>query len=551
MEARSRRSLPALGLEAAALGLVYFFLARLGIEFGSLLGNVSPIWPAAGIAIAWLTVRSVHLWPGVFLGTLAAVSITGAPWSFVLSASAGNALEAVGVAYLYGRQISRRPYSPTARLLVLVSVCLLSVLACAFIGALAAQWSGIAGEQSLLASTLLWYMGDLFGAFVLGVPLIQLHELRAAGRWPDSLARDRSWPVMLALVATAIVAWLASEVAVSLGQSLRFLPLLVGGLTVLYGGFISRTLVVIAIVAPPTYHLLLGVPGAPLAVQISLLQVYTTFTALFCLVLGAVIDQARAAETAASRLASDLKLSNRRLEDFAYVAAHDLRSPLREIINWTQRLDELVGQPRSAALGTALEVIETSSRKSVELIDAVLSLAKVQFAPRALERVDLDRVVRSVVETQAPRIRQLNARVEIGQLPVVRGNANYLELVFSNLLSNALRYTQAGRVPEIKIDAREDKDFHRISVRDNGIGIAPEDRERIFQIFVRGSEQGAARSDEPGGTGIGLAFCEQIIQAHRGRIWVDSTPGEGSTFTFTYPREAPESRHEKLRHDRR
>lgn len=551
MDGLTGRSLPKLALEAAALGLAYVVMARLGIAFGSLLGNVSPIWPAAGVAIAWLTIRSIHLWPGVFLGTLVAVAMTGAPWSFVLSVSAGNALEAVGVAYLYGRLTARKPYAATGRLLVLVSVCLLSVLVCAVIGALAAHWSGLAGDQSWLASALVWSMGDLFGAFVLGVPAIQLHELRAAGRVTDSLARDRSWPVMLSLVATAVVAWIASEVAESLDQSLRFLPLIVGALTVLYGGLVSRTLVVIAIVAPPTYHLLLGPADAPLAVQISLLQVYNTFSALFCLVLGAVMDQTRAAEMAASRLASDLKLSNRRLEDFAYVAAHDLRAPLREIINWTRRLDELVGQPRTKSLDKALAVIERNSRKSLELIDAVLSLAKVQVVPRTLDRVDLNQVVQAVVETLEPQVRELSARIEVRKLPVVRGHASYLTLVFTNLLTNALRYTQAGRTPEIVIGASDERGFHKIHVRDNGVGVAPEDRERIFQIFVRGGEQGDAGSAKPAGTGIGLAFCEQIIQAHRGRIWVESTPGEGSAFYFTYPREAPESRHDQLHHDHR
>lgn len=522
-------------IEASLLGVVYFVLARLGIEFGSALGNVSPIWPAAGAAIGWLSVRSLAPWPGVFAGTLAAVAMTHAPPTFTLTVSFANTLEALGVAYFYRRGVLSRPRSAPERLMLFVGLSALSILGCALAGAAAAKVSGIAGEQRFWSSALFWFMGDLFGALVVAAPVVILRELVTEGGLSRNLRRDRSWPVLLASIATAGASWLSAEAPAPLGQALRFLPLTIGAFAVIYGGWLTRTLVTLVITLTPTCFLLIHLSvDQNKPTQIALLQIYNSFSALFCLLLGALFDQVRAAERAASRLADDLTLSNKRLEEVAYVAAHDLRSPLRSIVNWTQKLEQLIPPPRGAQLDKALNFVQTNAKKSVDLINAVMDLAKVQVVPTRVERVDLNQAVRTVLQRFDDDIRQLDASVKLEGLPVVRGDPSYMELVFFNLIGNSLKFRRPGRRPLLRIGARDRGDFYEVFVEDNGVGVAPEDRERIFQIFVRGSLNEGA----PPGAGIGLAFCRQIVQAHRGRIWVDSTPDEGSIFCFTHPKQA-------------
>ena len=526
------------GVEGVLLASTYFALAKLGIVFGSALGNVSPIWPAAGAAIAWLTVRGVSFWPGVFLGTLAAVAQTRAPWSFTLWVSGANALEAAGVALAYRRLLSEHRLSRPNRPLLFAALSTAGTAVCAVLGASAAQFTGIAADHSLLASAGFWFMGDLFGALVVAAPVVGLFELLEEGTWTRSVERDRSWLVILALGSTLGVSWWSSHAPPALGLSLRFAPLILGALVVIAGGWFGRTLVVFAITTPPTYFLLRHEAAGELTqpVQISLLQIYNVFSALYCLAIGALFDQVRAAEQASARLAQSLKLSNERLEEFVYVAAHDLRSPLRSIINWTQVLGKRLPEPRDEKVDQALHFVQANANRSVELISAVMNLARVQTAPDSLTHIDLNEVVQKVLYQLDTRIRQLDARVEVGPLPSVQGHTTYFELLFTNLLDNALAHGHPERSLQLRIGGRDHPQLHEIFVQDNGVGVPPEDRDRIFQIFARGSNGGEVRT----GAGVGLALCRRIVQSYGGSIWVDST-SDGSTFTLTHPKQGSSS----------
>lgn len=164
-----------------------------------------------------------------------------------------------------------------------------------------------------------------------------------------------------------------------------------------------------------------------------------------------------------------------------------------------------------------------------EMIQQLLELSRIESAGQAFEPVELDEILADVLQDLAIQIDERDAEVVAEPLPRVEGDPRQLRQVFQNLLDNAITYSGEDP-PRITISASRNGARCEIAVRDEGIGIEPADAGRIFEVFHR-----LHTHDEVPGTGIGLAVCQRIIERHGGRIWVDSTPGEGSTFRFTLP----------------
>jgi two-component system sensor kinase len=229
---------------------------------------------------------------------------------------------------------------------------------------------------------------------------------------------------------------------------------------------------------------------------------------------------------------SELARSNQELEQVAYVASHDLRSPLGSIINWTQMLSHLIPEPRTAELEQALAFVQGNAAKAIDLINGVMELARLNISEIDVARVDLNAVVEDVLESLAREIRDAGAEIQHAALPTVDGNVSHLTSVFRNLIQNGLIYRAKSRRLEIRLGFTEREDFYEVFVKDNGVGIEPAQQDKIFQMFARAHSQ----KDYPAGQGIGLAFCKKVVELYGGRIWVESTPGEGSGFFFTYPK---------------
>ncbi len=242
----------------------------------------------------------------------------------------------------------------------------------------------------------------------------------------------------------------------------------------------------------------------------------------------------RLKEAADRELASErlkLQKSNEELEQFASVAAHDLRSPLQSMISWSQIVNELVPKPRAEELDQAVGFIEQSARRANTLVDDLLKMARVNTSAGLHKKVDLEKIVQETLLVLSSDIAKSGAHVELGKLPQVEGNPSHLESLFSNLIRNALTYRDKSRKPEITIGYKDLPDSYQFFVKDNGIGITPENADKIFQMFKRLHGYGSYP-----GTGIGLAFCKKVVELYGGRIWVSSVPGNGSTFYFTYPK---------------
>lgn len=229
------------------------------------------------------------------------------------------------------------------------------------------------------------------------------------------------------------------------------------------------------------------------------------------------------------RLTDQLNASNHELETFAYAASHDLQEPLRIISIYLDLfVDSSGGQLGKESL-YYLEHARESSLRLQKFIQDLLQYARVGSKAGKQEKVALERAAKAALSNLKLAVMESGAEVTLERLPVVLADLGAMSQLFQNLIGNALKY-KADRPLKIHISCEKADRSWRIGIRDNGIGIAPEHREKVFDIFQR-----LQTEKESKGTGLGLALCRKIVEKHGGRIWVDSTPGEGSSFYFTLP----------------
>jgi chemotaxis family two-component system sensor kinase Cph1 len=230
-----------------------------------------------------------------------------------------------------------------------------------------------------------------------------------------------------------------------------------------------------------------------------------------------------------AQLAHDLELSNAELKKFAYVASHDLQEPLNQVANYVQllemRYEQLLDEDAKEFITFAVEGVSLMQT----LIDDVLAYSKVDMQAIEFELTNVETALERALTNLRKRISETGAVITHDQLPTVMADGTQLMQLFQNLIGNAIKF-RSDQAPEIHIGASRLEDEWLFSVRDNGIGIDPQFRDRIFVIFQR-----LHTRDEYPGTGMGLAICKKIIECHRGRIWVESKLGEGATFYFTIP----------------
>jgi PAS domain S-box-containing protein len=230
-------------------------------------------------------------------------------------------------------------------------------------------------------------------------------------------------------------------------------------------------------------------------------------------------------ETATAELAR----SNRELEQFAYVASHDLQEPLRAVTGYLGLLRKQLGDKLNEKAQHQIAGAVEGSERMNRLITDLLALSRVGTRNHAFEPVALDTALDHALDSLNPGIGESGARIVRDPLPTLPVDAGQIAQVFQNLIGNAIKF-RGERPPEIHIGARQGEGEWIFAVRDNGIGIEPQYFERVFLIFQRLH----TRAHYPG-TGIGLAICKKIVERHGGRIWVESQPGLGSTFYFALP----------------
>lgn len=231
----------------------------------------------------------------------------------------------------------------------------------------------------------------------------------------------------------------------------------------------------------------------------------------------------------------ELKRSNAELEQFAYVASHDLQEPLRMISGYTQLLLKRYGDKLDDDARVFIDFAVDGAKRMQNLINDLLSYSRLHTRKQPDVDINLDTTVQQALKNLTVTITESGATVKVDQLPTVKGDPVQMTQLFQNLISNAIKFRRPGTPAEVVITSRPAPHSKgkkvEISVRDNGIGINPQYAEKIFAIFQRLHSR-----DEFPGTGIGLAICKKIVEKHGGRIWVEPVPeseGHGSVFHFT------------------
>jgi len=243
------------------------------------------------------------------------------------------------------------------------------------------------------------------------------------------------------------------------------------------------------------------------------------------------ITARRHAELALEERAGELERSNAELEQFAYVASHDLSEPLRMVSSYLQLLRRRYHGRLDADADAFIDFAVDGAGRMRDLIDDLLTYSRAGRGDGSLGEVDS----RELAEFAAGTVERA-AEIRVGDLPTVHGDRQQLGQLFQNLIGNAVKFVPDDRVPAVEVTAERDGDMWRFDVADNGIGLEPAHAQRIFRMFQRLH----TRDDYPG-TGIGLAIAKKVVERHGGTIWAAPRPEGGSRFSFTLPVARPQS----------
>ena len=243
------------------------------------------------------------------------------------------------------------------------------------------------------------------------------------------------------------------------------------------------------------------------------------------------ITERKHAEAALHEAHEELKRSNSELEQFAYVASHDLQEPLRMVSSYTQLLGRRYGEKLDDDAREFMAYIVDAAARMKQLIEDLLAYSRVGTKGKDFRPVDVHKPLARAIGNLKAAIDESGATVTHDALPTLPADEVQLAQLFQNLMGNALKFRSATQ-PRIHVGVSEKGGFFEFQVRDNGIGIEPQYFERIFMVFQRLHHKG-----EYPGTGIGLAICKKVVERHGGHIRVESSPGAGSAFIFTLPKE--------------
>jgi PAS domain S-box-containing protein len=266
--------------------------------------------------------------------------------------------------------------------------------------------------------------------------------------------------------------------------------------------------------------------GKEFPIELTIIPMRQKDNDFFCAFIRDITER-KVAEIRQHEYAEDLKHKNIELEQFAYVASHDLQEPLRTVSGFVELLKRHYKDHADENVTKYINYITDASDRMRRLVQDLLDYSRLG-RQRILEPIDCNLVVQEVLSDLTMSIQESLAVINIDPLPVISGYATEIKQLFQNLLSNSLKFRKPGVPPVISISVAPKEEHWQFHVTDNGIGIDEKYWERVFVIFQR-----LHTKNEYAGTGIGLAHCKKITELHNGKIWIDSTPGNGSTFYFT------------------
>jgi signal transduction histidine kinase len=536
---RSRGPLPFVA-NIVVFSAIYYFFGKFGLSLAFIQANATAIWPPSGIALVGLLLFGWQLWPAVFIGAfLVNVTTTATPIGASIGIAIGNTLEAVIGAFLArrfcGGAAAFEQVRSICKFMVLVAV--LSTTVSASIGVTSLYRYHLIGTGKVFSVWLTWWLGDMMSIVMLAsllliwsnrplqfkrhlalewivlIVLVFLLSQVVFGGWLPMVAQ--SYPLEYVVIPCLLLAAFRHGQVGSALAACEMSMLAVRGTLNGFGPFASH---------PPNESLLL-------------LQVFMGTTMVITLVVAAVIRAQRQAEDAMLRTHHELIGSTERLieqskdlEQFAYVASHDLREPLRKISAYVDLLALRSEGKLDQEASHCLKAISDSTMRLNRLIGDLLNYSRLGKEQEIAEPVLLDEVMKQVLSDLEPLIKESNAIVIHSGLQPIEVHPTHAYQLLQNLVTNAIKFRKPSVAPLVQISSRQNDGMVEVTVQDNGMGIDPKYHDQIFQIFRRLNSR-----EKFAGTGIGLAICKRIVEFHGGRIWVTSEEGKGSSFVFTLP----------------
>jgi len=549
-----------------AVAAVYFIAARLSLYLAFENSNASPVWPPSGIAFAAMLLLGNRIWPGITLGAFLAnvvnfIASQAAELTTILWVSAGisvgNTLEAVvGVMLLRRLADVATPFDSVQNVFGFVTVALLMCMVSCTIGPTTLTLAGIAPWSAYTTIWFTWWLGDVVGVLLLTpVLLLWWHERRAHSA--TYRLRDQIFMlvILFVLCQMTFAGWF--DIPLFTSQAYMLLPVLLWLVFRLGQRDAATAVALVSLLAIwGTIH-----GRGPFYVSDSLnesllsLQAFVAVIILTMMALAAALSERARAESALKcanesleqRVAArtielaeinrqletankELICSNQELDDFAYVASHDLKEPLRGISNICSFLLEDYGDRICEGMQQKLERLPVLASKLDKLISSLLYFSRTGRQELTFVPTDLNLIVEDVVGSLQEMIIEHDVDIRIPKtLPTVTCDIVRVGEIYRNLITNAIKYNNnAGKWVEVGAKQTDNSPLC-FYVQDNGIGIHSKHFDKIFQIFKRLH----AESRYGGGTGAGMTIVKKIVERHGGQIWLESHLDQGSTFYFT------------------
>jgi len=521
-----------------AIAALYVLAARAGLRLDSISGFATLVWPPTGIALAALLLGGYGLWPGVFLGAAIANVLTGAPILVAIGIAVGNSLEAFFGAYalrrIPGFRLSLDRVRDAIGLIILAAA--LAPLIAATVGVTSLQLGGLVPSGAFASTWRAWWLGDAIGA-VLVAPLVLVWATKPPAI-PPAYQLLEAGALTLAVVTAGLLLFVvpATRNGVPFNQAYVFYPLLVWA-AVRFGqyGSVSLTFLisVIAIWGTALGHGPFA--AATLHASLSALQTFMGVTAATFLVLGAsTAERDRAVEdiSAAHDVAAN---ANRAKADFLAVMSHELRTPLNAIAGYAELLALGIDGPLSPKQSDAVARIRSNQAHLLELIDEVLSFAKIEAGRNRLtvERVTVAEAFDNIDPLVLPQLQKKGLRLDRGPVDEglsVQADPAKLRQILLNVVVNAIKFTPADG--QITLGATRVGEDVVLSVADTGIGVSLDKVPHIFDPFFQVDTK---MTREYSGVGLGLTIARDLARAMDGDIRFESEVGKGSVVSVTLP----------------
>ena len=532
--------------EIAMLAIAYGMAAKVGLMLDAVSGFASLVWPASGIALAALVIRGPKLWPGVWIGAMAANYLNGASLLAAAGVATGNTLEALVACYLLGALEFRPSLKRVRDALLLITVAAVgSTIISASIGVGTLALAGVIPPGERFIAWRAWWVGDMIGDLVVAPMILVWSRALAKGPRASRVYESAALAAIAAITVTIVfISPLRTTVEGFSGIYLVY-PVLIwaavrfGPRGAISTGFIISAAAIIATVggSGPFVH-------AQLHQSLLALQIFVGVQAATFLVLGASIGERRETARALRDARASAEEANRAKSEFLAVMSHELRTPLNAISGYVQLLDMELHGPVSEQQRESLERIEHNQRHLLTLINDILGYARIETGKLNLhlEAVPVVDAIGDLEPLIHPDLVRKSIRYSAKTFDAnctVYADRERLRQILLNVVSNAIKFTPANGEVALTADC-DNAGYIVFKVRDTGIGIPPDQQSRVFDPFVQ-AEIGRTRTHS--GVGLGLAIVRDLARAMNGSVWLDSQEGKGTTVTVKLPEGPPLSFH--------